>query len=243
MTSGREEGFAGMQPTLAETIRSLANRRMLVMLLLGFASGLPSVLPQRRCSPGSRWKGSTSKPVVSSLVGVPYTFKFLWSPAMDRYGLVRMRLGRRRSWLVVTQVALVIAIAILGMLDPLTQPLVLGAVAVAIAFFSASQDIAFNAYQTEVLESHERGLGVAISVGGYRLGMLVSGGLSMVLADHIGWQQTFWVMSTCMAPAIFFSIIAPLPKDVPEAPGTASAVIDPFVGFFTRKRALALLAS
>ena len=233
-----------MQPTLAETIRSLANRRMLVMLLLGFASGLPLSLTSTALQSWLTVEGVDVKTIgIYSLVGVPYTFKFLWSPAMDRYGLVRMRLGRRRSWLVVTQVALVIAIAMLGMLDPLTQPVVLGAVAVAIAFFSASQDIAFNAYQTEVLESHERGLGVAISVGGYRLGMLVSGGLSMVLADHIGWQQTFWVMSACMAPAIFFSIIAPLPKDVPEAPGTfTSAVIDPFVEFFTRKRALALLA-
>jgi PAT family beta-lactamase induction signal transducer AmpG len=233
-----------MQKTLGETVRSLANRRMLVMLLLGFASGLPLSLTSTALQSWLTIKGVDVTTIgIYSLVGVPYTFKFLWSPAMDRYGLVRMRLGRRRSWLVVTQILLVVAIATMGTLDPLSQPYALGAVAVAIAFFSASQDIAFNAYQTEVLESHERGLGVALSVGGYRLGMLVSGGLSMVLADQIGWQQTFWVMAACMAPAIFFSFLAPLPKNVPDAPGTfASAVIDPFVEFFTRKRAFAMLA-
>ena len=109
-----------MQPTLGETMRSLANRRMLVMLLLGFASGLPLSLTSTALQSWLTVTGVDVKTIgIYSLVGVPYTFKFLWSPAMDRYGLLRMRLGRRRSWLVVTQVALVFSIATLGLLASL----------------------------------------------------------------------------------------------------------------------------
>jgi len=233
----------GASRPFGDTIRSLANRRMLVMLLLGFASGLPLSLTGTALQ---SWLTVAEIDVTAigifTLVGVPYTFKFVWSPAMDRFGLVRMRLGRRRSWLVVTQVLLVGAIAAMGMMDPSKDIYGLGAAAVLVAFLSASQDIAFNAYQTEVLRKHERGLGVAISVGGYRLGMLVSGGISMVLADVIGWQATFMAMAGCMGICIVFTLIAPQPQNVPPAPATfVSAVVLPFKEFFGRRGALALL--
>lgn len=227
-----------------DTLRSLANRRMLMMLLLGFASGLPLSLTGTALQSWLTMAGVDIKAIgVFTLVGVPYTFKFCWSPAMDRYGLARLKLGRRRGWLLVSQLALVIAIGVMGTLDPHGQLLWLGVAAVLVAFLSATQDIAFNAYQTEVLASHERGLGVALSVGGYRLGMLVSGGLSMVLADIIGWQRTFYIMAGCMAACTAFTLMAPDPKNGAPAPASfADAVIRPFQEFFGRKGALALLA-
>ncbi len=116
-----------------------------------------------------------------SLVGQAYVFKFLWSPLMDRY--TPPFFGRRRGWLLATQIRLLVAIAAMGFLEPGTQLRWMAALAVVIAFCSASQDLVFDAWKTDVLPAEERGAGAAISVLGYRLGMLVSGGLALWLAD------------------------------------------------------------
>lgn len=176
-----------------------------------------------------------------SLVGQAYVFKFLWSPVMDRY--TPPFLGRRRGWLLTTQVLLLVAIAAMGFLEPATQLRWMAALAVVIAFCSASQDIVFDAWKTDVLPADERGTGAAISVLGYRLGMLVSGGLALWLADKwLGWQAMYWLMAALLLPCIFATLLAPEPRDTIPAPKTLEqAVAEPLRDFFSRNNAWLIL--
>ncbi len=166
-----------------------------------------------------------------SLVGQAYVFKFLWSPLMDRY--TPPFLGRRRGWLLTTQVLLLLAIAAMGFLEPVTQLRWMAALAVVIAFCSASQDIVFDAWKTDVLPAEERGAGAAISVLGYRLGMLVSGGLALWLADrYLGWQGMYWLMAALLVPCIIATLLAPEPSDVIPVPRSLEqAVAEPLRDF------------
>lgn len=136
---------------------------------------------------------------------------------MDRY--TPPFLGRRRGWLLTTRVLLLLAIAAMGFLEPVTQLRWMAALAVVIAFCSASQDIVFDARKTDVLPAEERGAGAAISVLGYRLGMLVSGGLALWLADrYLGWQGMYWLMAALLVPCIIATLLAPEPSDVIPVP-------------------------
>lgn len=176
-----------------------------------------------------------------SLVGQAYVFKFLWSPLMDRY--TPPFLGRRRGWLLATQVLLLISIAAMGFLEPGTQLRWMAALAVAIAFCSASQDIVFDAWKTDVLPAEERGTGAAISVLGYRLGMLVSGGLALWMADRwLGWQGMYWLMAALLIPCIIATLLAPEPTDAIPVPKTLEqAVVAPLRDFFGRNNAWLIL--
>jgi PAT family beta-lactamase induction signal transducer AmpG len=176
-----------------------------------------------------------------SLVGQAYVFKFLWSPMMDRY--TPPFLGRRRGWLLITQALLLLAIAAMGFLEPSSQLRWMAALAVVIAFCSASQDIVFDAWKTDVLPAEERGAGAAISVLGYRLGMLVSGGLALWLADrYLGWQGMYWMMAALMIPCMIATLLAPEPSDVIPVPRTLEqAVAEPLRDFFGRNNAWLIL--
>ena len=176
-----------------------------------------------------------------SLVGQAYVFKFLWSPLMDRY--TPPFLGRRRGWLLATQVLLLISIAAMGFLEPGTQLRWMAALAVMIAFCSASQDIVFDAWKTDVLPAEERGTGAAISVLGYRLGMLVSGGLALWMADRwLGWQGMYWLMAALLIPCIIATLLAPEPTDAIPVPKTLEqAVVAPLRDFFGRNNAWLIL--
>ena len=176
-----------------------------------------------------------------SLVGQAYVFKFLWSPLMDRY--TPPFLGRRRGWLLATQVLLLISIAAMGFLEPGTQLRWMAALAVVIAFCSASQDIVFDAWKTDVLPAEERGTGAAISVLGYRLGMLVSGGLALWMADRwLGWQGMYWLMAALLIPCIIATLLAPEPTDTIPVPKTLEqAVAAPLRDFFGRNNAWLIL--
>jgi PAT family beta-lactamase induction signal transducer AmpG len=207
---------------------------MAALLLLGFASGLPLFLTG---STLKAWMTVTGIDIRAigwfSLVALPYSFKFLWAPLLDRY--VPPLLGRRRGWLVITQVALTLAIAAMSLQDP-TQTLQLLAVnALLIAFFSASQDIAFDAYRTDVLEERELGAGAAIAVLGYRIALLVTGALALILADYIPWQTVYLGLAGLMAISISFSLWAPESQGRSGPPATLlEAVILPFQEFFQR---------
>ncbi len=230
--------------TLLAVLRS---RRVLLMLVLGFASGLPLSLTGGALQAWLTVEGVDVRTIgVFSLVGLPYTLKFLWSPAMDRWvprALGRSLLGRRRGWMLVTQLALVGGIFSMGLLPPATHVGALAVVALGVAFLSASQDIAFDAYRTDVLHEDERGLGVALSVAGYRLGMLVSGGLALVLADALGWPATFRLMAAFMAVGLLGTLLAPSPEHPAAAPPSLlQAVVGPFHAFLRRDRALWFLA-
>src|SRR2546423_6338100 len=162
------------------------DRNLAVITLLGFASGLPLALTAGTLQAWVTVEGVDLATIGwLTLVGLPYTWKFLWAPAMDRY--VPPFLGRRRGWLLVTQIGLVAGIAAMAFCSPRTSVAPLAALAVFVAFMSASQDIVFDAYRTDIATGEKRGLAAALNVLGYRLAMLTSGALALVLAAGSGW--------------------------------------------------------
>jgi MFS transporter, PAT family, beta-lactamase induction signal transducer AmpG len=208
--------------------------KMLALLLLGFASGLPLFLTSRTLQAWMTVEGVDLASIgLFSLVALPYSLKFLWSPLLDRY--VPPFLGRRRGWLVVTQVFLVVAIAAMALQNPRQALWWLAFNALFIAFFSASQDIAFDAYRTDVLEKPEMGAGAAIAVLGYRIALLVTGAVALILADRLPWPMVYLCMAGLMSLSILASIWAPEPKNPVRPPATlGEAVIMPFGEFFQR---------
>ena len=223
---------ADPQPS-AEARRSpylevFANRRIAAMLLLGFASGLPLALSTGSLQAWLTVEGVDIKTIgFFALAGLPYTFKFVWAPLLDRFE--PPRLGRRRGWLVASQLLLVAACLAMAELDPRTSIEAVGACAVAIAFLSASQDVVFDAYRSDLLAERERGAGAAVSVLGYRLAMLVSGGLALILADQwLGWPDTYRLMAALFAVLALVSACSPR---VAEAALPASEVSRELLGF------------
>lgn len=208
---------------------------MVALLLLGFASGLPLFLTSRTLQAWMTVEGVDLRAVgAASLVAVPYSLKFLWSPLLDRF--VPPFLGRRRGWLVVTQIALVLAIAAMAFQHPAQGLELLAINAVAIAFLGASQDIAFDAYRTDVLNARELGAGAAVAVLGYRVALLVTGSIALILADRLPWPIIYLGMAGLMALCIVPSIFAPEPEIAVRPPATfADAVKLPFIEFFQRK--------
>jgi PAT family beta-lactamase induction signal transducer AmpG len=218
-------------------------RRILAVLLLGRSSGLPLALTAGTLQAWLAVENVDIKTIgLFTLVGQPYTYKFLWAPLMDRYA--PPFLGRRRGWLVVTQVALLAAIAFMGTLSPGESSWLLGAAALAVAFLSASQDVVFDAYRTDVLNEAERGAGAATSVLGYRVAMLVSGGLALVLADQwLGWTGMYFLMAGLMLVGMAAAWFAPEAERSERAPATlAAAFSEPLQEFFARRGAWLLLA-
>lgn len=223
-------------------LRIFQQPKSAILLILGFASGLPLALTSGTLQAWMTVENIDLKTIgFFSLVGQAYVFKFLWSPVMDRY--TPPFLGRRRGWLLTTQCLLLIAIAAMGFLEPASQLRWMAALAVVIAFCSASQDIVFDAWKTDVLPAEERGAGAAISVLGYRLGMLVSGGLALWLADKwLGWQGMYWLMAALLVPCIIATLLAPEPNDVIPVPRSLEqAVVAPLKDFFGRNNAWLIL--
>lgn len=222
--------------------KAFTQRNAAVLLLLGFASGLPLALTSGTLQAWMTVAGLDLTTIgFFSLVGQAYVFKFLWSPLMDRYSLPF--LGRRRGWMLLTQIALVILIFAIGCLNPQSDLWIMALLAVLIAFFSASQDIVFDAYKTDVLSAEQRGNGAAISVLGYRLAMLVSGGLALWIAHYyIGWRSTYWLMSLLMVIGIFATLWAQEPETPVATPRTIEqAIVEPLKDFFGRNNAWLIL--
>lgn len=212
------------------------------MLVLGFASGLPLALTSGTLQAWATVEGVPLQQIgFLTLVGTAYTLKFLWAPFVDRY--VPPLLGRRRGWMLLTQLLLAVAIMAMGALSPSSSLQPLAPLAVAVAFLSATQDIAFDAYCTDVLRKEERGAGAAIKVMGYRLAMIVSGGLALILADQwIGWGNTYVLMGGLMLLCALATLWAPEPEHVASAPRNLRAAVgEPLREFFTRRGALAVL--
>jgi len=227
---------------LADYAAAFRSRKIGLLLLLGFASGLPLALTAGTLQ---AWLAAENVDIVAigwfALVGQPYTYKFLWAPFMDRY--VPPFLGRRRGWLLVTQVLLAVAIAFMGTLTPADSAWLLGGAALAVAFLSASQDIVFDALRTDWLERDERGAGAAVSVLGYRIAMLISGAGALILADQwLGWHAAYWLMAALMGVGMVATWFVVEPEAKGGAPKTLDdAVVKPFAEFFTREGAIALL--
>jgi len=219
------------------------NRKILVLLLLGFSSGLPLALTGGTLQAWLTVKGLGITTIgLFALVGQPYTYKFLWAPLMDRFSLPF--LGRRRGWLVLTQLALLGALAWMGTISPHQTPWLLAGLALAVAFLSSSQDIVADAYRTDILGAEERGAGAAVFVLGYRIAMLVSGGLALILAaGPLGWTGTYWLMAALMLVGCAAVLLGEEPAAPARAPHTLrDSVRDPLLEFFSRDGAWLLLA-
>ncbi|MCG8707120.1 muropeptide MFS transporter AmpG [Brenneria sp. 4F2] len=227
---------------LSRIVNLFSQRNSLFLLLLGFASGLPLALTSGTLQAWMTVENVDLKTIgFFSLVGQAYVFKFLWSPLMDRF--TPPFLGRRRGWLALSQLLLVIAIVCMGFMNPSRDLWWLAALAVLVAFCSASQDIVFDAYKTDLLSPEERGAGAAVSVLGYRLAMLVSGGLALWIADKVlGWQATYWLMGGLMLIGVISTLLAPEPLNSQPAPRSIEqAIVAPLRDFFGRNNAWLIL--
>ncbi|HLF66108.1 MAG TPA: MFS transporter, partial [Gammaproteobacteria bacterium] len=220
----------------------LSERRILVMILLGFSSGLPLALTGGTLEAWFAHSGASYKTIGwVTLVGQPYIYKFLWAPLVDRY--VWPFLGHRRGWMMVTQLLLLGTIACMAFFDPLTSGLTLALIALVAAFVSATQDISVDAYRAEILKPEERGLGAAVFVGAYRMALVVSGGVAMLMADQIGWRDTYIIMAGLMAIGIIATLISQEPTHKKGEPHSLKeAFLQPLVEFLQRPMALWLLA-
>ena len=223
-------------PTIKEAI---FNRRMLICIFTGFASGMPLYLLISLVPAWLRTEGVGLKEIgFFALVGLPYTWKFLWSPLLDRYqlSLFSFRPGLRRSWMLGTQLALLAAIAVLGFFDPSSQLWPIAWLCLLIAFLSATQDIVLDAYRRQLLSDEELGMGSSIHVNAYRIAGLVPGSLSLILADILPWQTVFIATSAFMLTGIGLTLSIREPAQAARHPTSLrSAVIDPFNEFFSRQ--------
>jgi len=218
---------------------ALFNRRMLICIFTGFASGMPLYLLISLVPAWLRTEGVGLKEIgFFALVGLPYTWKFLWSPLLDRYqlSLFSFRPGLRRSWMLGTQLALLAAIAALGFFDPSSQLWPIAWLCLVIAFLSATQDIVLDAYRRQLLSDEELGMGSSIHVNAYRIAGLVPGSLSLILADILPWQTVFIATSAFMLTGIGLTLSIREPVQAARHPTSLrSAVIDPFNEFFSRQ--------
>ena len=222
----------GQQTSIKDAI---LNRRMLICAFTGFASGLPLYVLIQLVPAWLRVEGVGLAEIgFFALIGFPYTWKFLWAPVMDRYTLPF--LGRRRGWMFVTQLALLISIAALGFVKPALSIWTVAYLAAAVAFFSASQDIVLDAYRRELLPDLELGLGNTIHVQTYRLAGLIPGSLALILADFLPWNIVFAVVAAFMGVGLVLTLVIQEAIAEPSPPKTLrEAVVEPFQEFVTRK--------
>ena len=226
----------------ASLIQVLGNRRIGIMLPLGFASGLPLALTAGTLQAWLTVAGLDLKTIgVFTLVGLPYTLKFLWAPLMDR--LVPPWLGRRRGWMLVMQLCVALGLVAMAVTGPGQRPEILGILALVVAFLSASLDIVFDAYRTDVLLRPERGFGAAVWVNGYRCALLVASAGALLLADHIGWPNTYLLLAALMGAGVVTILVSPEPSEPSVPPASlAEAVGGPLKEFFMRPGVIGLLA-
>lgn len=215
-------------------LRVFGQPKMAALLFLGFSSGLPLFLTGRTLQAWMTKEGVDLGTVgLVSLLSLPYSLKFLWAPFLDRY--VPPFLGRRRGWLVITQVLLGLAIAAMSFHDPRKGLFLLSVNALLIAFFSASQDVVVDAYSVDVLTDREMGVGASLKVLGYRIALILTGGVSLVMADQMPWPMVYAVMGLLMLIGVGASLAAPEPVVPGGPPATLfTAVVQPFREFLWR---------
>jgi len=207
--------------SLQDAVAVYLDRRMLAILLMGFASGLPLLLTTSTLSYWLAKRGVDKTAIgLFALVGLPYSLKFLWAPALDfvRVPWLGDRLGRRRAWTLVAQALLVVAIVGLGATDPATAPFATAVLAFAVALCSATQDVAIDAYRIEVLREDEQGAGAAATQTGYRIGMIVAGAGATALSDFVAWPLVFNALAALVGIGAFAVLLAPEPPGASEAP-------------------------
>jgi PAT family beta-lactamase induction signal transducer AmpG len=229
--------------------RAMLNRRMLICIFTGFASGMPLYVLISLVPAWLRTEGVGLKEIgFFALIGLPYIWKFVWSPLLDRYSLslFTYKPGLRRSWMLSTQVLLLVTIGTLGFLDPLTQLWPIAWLCLGIAFLSATQDIVLDAYRRQILPDQELGLGNSIHVNAYRVGGLIPGSLSLVLSDFLPWETVFLITAAFVLAGIALTLSIKEPPCTHQQPATLqAAMVEPFNEFFSRQgvqQALLILA-
>lgn len=222
-------------------IQVFTSGKIASVAFFGFSSGLPLALTSGSLQAWMTVSGVDLRVIgVFSLVGLPYTLKFLWAPIMDRF--VPPWMGRRRGWIVCAQLALSAILALMAMTDPTSAPAWLAVLALSAAFASASQDIVIDAYRTDILGEKERGAGVAVFVTGYRIAMIVSGAMALILADQIGWERVYLLMAGLMATSALVTFVSQEPDATTVAPATLKEAVEgPLKDYFTRDHAIAIL--
>ena len=225
----------------ARFYRQLFSPRMLVAFLMGFACGVPLLLTSSVLQAWMTEQGVDLSTIgLFSLVGLPYTLKFLWAPVFDRFTLPFF--GRRRGWMLVMQLVLILALACLGLTDPGRTPWLVALAAFVATFFSASQDIVVDAYRREDLSDNELGLGSSFYVNGYRVGMLLAGSGGLILADHLAFAHVYLLMAASLLVGVGTTLLCREPLLTRGTPQNfREAVLLPFTDYFTRDRALLLL--
>jgi PAT family beta-lactamase induction signal transducer AmpG len=212
----------------------LLSARLWLAALMGFASGLPLLLTLTILQAWLTQEGVSLATIgMAGLVGLPYSIKFLWAPFVDRFQ--PLALGRRRSWLLITQIAVAASIAFLGTQDPSTGLWAVFIAASCVTFFSATQDIVVDAYRRESLADEEQGLAASFYTYGYRVGTLLASAGGLILADVIGFNGVYFVMAAVMAACIIVTLVAPEPASSAPPRTIVGSFIGPFVEFFTRR--------
>ena len=224
-----------------KTLKKIFSVSMFSMLLIGYSSGLPLLLIGSTLQAWMTDEGVDLTAIgLVSLIGLPYVIKFLWAPLLDRYKLPYF--SRRKGWMVLFQVLIVVSILGLSYTNPKTDLSLVLVWAFLIALFSASQDVVLDAYRREILPDEELGLGSSLYVTGYRLAMLVSGALALYLADTLPWKSVYHWLAIFMAPSVLFTIFAPSENQhIPIPANLKAAVLGPLKDFFTRKGAWIML--
>ena len=230
----REQSVIGVKQRKTGWLQAVMNTRMLICVFTGLASGMPLYLLIQLVPAWLRDSGvSLAEIGLFALVGLPYTWKFLWSPLMDRW---QLPLGLRRGWMVASQLGLILAIGSLGAIDPLEQTSIVAAVAVLIAVLSATQDVAIDAYRRELLPDEELGLGNSIHVQAYRISSLVPGSLSLILADLMPWSAVFWITAAFMSVGVAMALWVQEPtREAFQPRDVKESVIAPFREYLQRR--------
>jgi len=215
-------------------LAALLSRKMLICIFTGFSSGLPLYLLLNLLPAWLRSEGVDLKTIgFFALIQFPYTWKFLWSPLLDRFSIPGF--GRRRGWMLITQVGLLFTIGSLGGLDPKESIWPILWLATLLAFLSGTQDIAVDAFRREILDDSELGLGNAVHVNAYRIAGLIPGSLSLILADRLPWNEVFWITGAFMIPGMVMAwmVSEPVVKGAPKT--LRQAVTEPFHEFMGRQ--------
>ena len=222
-----------MFKNLIEIVNPYFQKKIFITLSMGFVSGIPLLLTITLLQAWLTDEGISKSTIgLFALVGLPYSLKFLWAPIFD--GITLSTFGRRRSWMLITQILLIITIIGLGMTDPTMNATNVAILAVLVAFSSASQDIVIDAYRRESLSDEEQTLGASAYVLGYRIGALAAGAGGLILADYMSYQMVYAFMSLVMLYGVLITIVADEPKSSFSPSNFLETVVKPFIEFFDR---------
>ena len=223
------------------SFRLSAPFKMFITFIFGFSSGLPLLATGSTLQAWMKDEGVDLTTIgLFALAGIPYTLKFLWAPLFDRFTV--LPLGRRRGWILITQVALLLSFFWISTTTPSITPWTVALITLLLCFFSASQDIVLDAHRRDLLADNELGLGSTLFVAGYRVGLITSGAVALSLADSWSWHNVYMGIGMCMCVGIVATFFAPEPESHAPPPRTLrEAVIEPLREYFTRPRAIYLL--